>query len=99
MERFTEWFREHGAGRPGKDCYTQLALYEDSGLTPEEVSVLAKRDKPMKPVRVPVSNHGDETDGCPVCKCEFYSAHKFCPDCGQRIDWKRREKNDVGRDI
>lgn len=43
-DRYTEWCGEHGAGRPGKDCYTQLAKYEDSGLSPEEVMLLAKAD-------------------------------------------------------
>lgn len=37
MERFTEWIGGHGAGKPGKDCYTQLAKYEDTELTPEQV--------------------------------------------------------------
>lgn len=37
MERFTEWRDAHGAGKPGKDCYTQLAKYEDTGLTPEQI--------------------------------------------------------------
>lgn len=38
MERYTMWIDGHGAGLPGKDCYTQLARYEDIGLTPEEIS-------------------------------------------------------------
>ncbi len=42
MERMTEWRGGHGAGLPGKDCYTRLAEYEDSGLTPEECAAFAK---------------------------------------------------------
>lgn len=37
MGRFTEWHNGHGAGKHGKDCYTQLAKYEDTGLTPEQI--------------------------------------------------------------
>ena len=37
QQRFTEWYDGKGAGKPGKDCYTQLAKYEDLGLTPEEL--------------------------------------------------------------
>lgn len=37
MERFTEWKDGRGAGKPGKDCHTQLAKYEDTGLTPEQI--------------------------------------------------------------
>lgn len=56
-------------------------------MTPDEVLVLAKRDKPMKPIRVKTSINGDETDGCPICRYEYYSAYPFCPGCGQRMDW------------
>jgi len=37
MNRFTEWHNKKGAGLPGKDCFTKLAKYEDTGLEPEEI--------------------------------------------------------------
>ena len=44
-ERFTEWLDGKGAGKPGKDCYTQLAKYEDLGKTPEELhQILLDKD-------------------------------------------------------
>ena len=39
-----------------------------------------------KPIRVIVGGH-DSTDGCPVCKTEFYEKHNFCPKCGTALDW------------
>lgn len=36
-DRYTTWSDGHGCGLFGKDCYTQLAKYEDSGFTPEEL--------------------------------------------------------------
>lgn len=43
---------------------------------------------PAKPVRV--SN--DRTDGCPICKEEFYKKVNYCPKCGKKIDWTGKEK-------
>lgn len=45
MKRFTEWdtSHTHGSGLPGKDCYTRLAKYEDTGLTPEEIEQMKAR--------------------------------------------------------
>lgn len=40
----------------------------------------------VKPIRVKVSPY-DETDGCSICKREFYEKFNFCPDCGVKIDW------------
>lgn len=40
-DRYTSWSSNgHGSGRPNKDCYTQLAKYEDTGFTPEELQTL-----------------------------------------------------------
>ena len=40
-DRYTSWSSNgHGAGKPNKDCYTQLAKYEDTGFTPEELEKL-----------------------------------------------------------
>lgn len=37
LERYTEWRNGHGCGLPGKDCYTRLAEYEDTGLMPSQI--------------------------------------------------------------
>lgn len=42
---------------------------------------------PKKPIRVPVGKNGSSTDGCPVCKREFYEKFNCCPDCGTALDW------------
>lgn len=47
-----------------------------------------KNDIPSKAVRVKVGYNGSSTDGCPVCKEEFYEEVKFCPKCGKAIDWR-----------
>ena len=51
MERLTQWIDENTAiprvdlRRCGHErCTTQLARYEDTGLTPDEVKELAERD-------------------------------------------------------
>ena len=47
QKRFTEWYDGKGAGKPGKDCYTQLAKYEDLGLTPEELREVLRENEKM----------------------------------------------------
>lgn len=42
---------------------------------------------PEKPIRVKVGHNGGSTDGCPVCKKDFYDKVNFCPRCGKAIDW------------
>lgn len=42
---------------------------------------------PAKPIRVSVRHNGGSTDGCPVCKKEFYEKVNFCMRCGKGIDW------------
>lgn len=61
-------------------------------LIPESVWDMVKNfpeksicEKPIKVKPIRVSN--DRTDGCPICKREFYEKFKFCPDCGTRMDW------------
>ena len=46
------------------------------------------KDIALKPVRITVGKH-DSTDGCPVCRKEFYEKEKFCPRCGTPIDWTK----------
>lgn len=87
MERLTQWIDENRAiprvdlKRCGHErCTTQLARYEDTGLTPEEIRELAERDNPRKielNAGVPI---------CPVCGRKVVKCYVFCPDCGQRLE-------------
>ena len=47
QQRFTEWLGGKGSGKPGKDCYTQLAKYEDLGLSPEELREVLRENEAM----------------------------------------------------
>ena len=72
----------------------RLADYEDTGLTPEQIVSLKKRDTAKAP------SYQDENFGyfvgyfeCPNCGMAIYTSddlesHHFCLNCGQRIKWK-----------
>ncbi len=49
----------------------------------EMVSEALIKQVPAKPVWVA----NDRTDGCPICKEEFYKKVNYCPKCGRKIDW------------
>ena len=97
MERLTQWIDENRAiprvdlRRCGHErCTTQLARYEDTGLTPEQIMELKERDTAKAPIDT------DEDYGfftCPSCGEAIYASdnfesHKFCLNCGQRIKWR-----------
>ena len=96
MERLTQWIDENraiprvGPRRYGHErCTTQLARYEDTGLTPPEILELKERDTAMEINEI----HVDEYY-CPACGAENNCDQgvvedNFCPRCGQRL--KRRE--------
>lgn len=70
-------------------CTTQLARYEDTGLTPPEIMELKERDEAMEINEI----HVDEYY-CPACGTENNCDQgvvedNFCPRCGRRL--KRRE--------
>lgn len=97
MKRLTQWIDEEKA-IPRVDlrncgyekCATQLARYEDTDLTPEQIMSLKKRDTAKAP------SDQDENFGyfeCPNCGMAIYvsddfESHRFCLNCGQRIKWK-----------
>ena len=102
MERLTQWIDENTAiprvdlRRCGHErCTTQLARYEDTGLTPEQIRELKERDT-AKAVDnrtiiqnfsgAPLTLMGD----CPSCGCENIKSCNtdFCPACGQRLKWE-----------
>ena len=72
------------------DCIERLGVYEDTGLTPEQIRELAEWDTAKAPIDV------DEDYGfftCPSCGEAIYASddfesHKFCLNCGQRIKWE-----------
>lgn len=89
MERLTQWIDENTAiprvdlRRCGHErCTTQLARYEDAGLTPEQIMELKERDTAKAPVPSPVG-----TDGmvCPSCGNKALPWDRFCGECGQRF--------------
>ena len=87
MEKLTQWIDENRAiprvdlKRCGHErCTTQLARYEDTGLTPDKIRELKERDKPCK-VEI---NAGAPT--CPVCGRRVVKCYDFCPDCGKRLE-------------
>ena len=97
MERLTQWIDENAAiprvdlRRCGHErCTTQLARYEDAGLTPEQIMELKERDTAKAPVDI-----DDDFDMyvCPNCDMAIGTigdkkSHKFCLNCGQRIQWE-----------
>lgn len=93
MERLTQWIDENTAiprvdlRRCGHErCTTQLARYEDTGLTPEQIMELKARDTGYF-AKTSIFDHESV-----VCKCgndiEKDSGFEFCPYCGQRIKWE-----------
>ena len=97
MERLTQWIDENRAiprvdlKRCGHErCTTQLARYEDTGLTPEEIMELVERDTEKAPTDI-----DDEFDMyvCPSCNMAVGAMgdreeHHFCLNCGQRLRWE-----------
>ena len=91
MERLTQWIDEEKAiprvdlRKCGHErCTTQLARYEDTGLTPNEINALRERDTAKAP---------EEFDGywfkCPSCGNYAGGLRgNFCHVCGQRLKWE-----------
>lgn len=70
-------------------CVT-LGKYEDTGLTPQEIMELKERDTAKPPIDIE-DNYGFFV--CPSCGNSIYASddfesHKFCLNCGQRIQWR-----------
>lgn len=87
MERLTQWIDKDRAiprvdlKRCGHErCTTQLARYEDTNLTTEQIRELMERDTAKK-IEI---NAGIPT--CPVCGRRIVKCYDFCPDCGQRLE-------------
>ena len=69
----------------------RLADYEDTGLTPEQITSLKERDTEKPPIDIE-DNYGFFV--CPSCGNSIYASddfesHKFCLNCGQRLKWEK----------
>lgn len=68
----------------------ELARYEKTGLIPGQIRELKERDTAKAPTEV-----SDEYGyfECPSCGMAIYASdnfesHKFCLNCGQRLEWE-----------
>ena len=96
MERLTQWIDKEKA-IPRVDlrncgyekCATQLARYEDTDLTPEQITRMKERDTAKVP-DITGENYtiGCEIGTCPKCDAILMSYMGFCYECGQRLDWE-----------
>lgn len=100
MECLTQWIEGEDKAIPRIDlrncgherCTTQLARYENTDLTPEQIIELKERNTAKAPMY-----EGDGcSDGmivydiwiCPNCGTKYevdYDDYNFCPNCGQKI--------------
>lgn len=99
MEKLTQWIDENTAilrvdlRRCGYErCTTQLARYEDTGLTPEQIRELREKNTPKEAIYEGDGYSNEEmvydTWICPNCGAKYevdYDDYDFCPDCGQMI--------------
>lgn len=88
MERLTQWIDENRAiprvdlRRCGHErCMTQLARYEDTGLTPEEIIQMKEKNTEKAPIHAP-TGYGKI---CSVCLNMVQPWQKYCGECGQRL--------------
>lgn len=70
--------------------YWALKKYEDTGLTPDQIRELKERDTEKAPIDIE-DNYGFFV--CPSCGNSIYASddfesHKFCLNCGQRLNWE-----------
>lgn len=73
-----------------KNRLEELRPYEDTGLTPEQIRELKERDTAKAPREI-CDEYG--YFACPSCGNSIYASddfesHKFCLNCGQRIQWR-----------
>ena len=105
MERLTQWIDE-GKAIPRVDlrrcgherCTTQLAKYEDTGLTPDEINALRERDTAKAPekfindseTKIGAIRFGKGTKiyRCPECGRMLVYQDHYCRNCGQRLKWE-----------
>ena len=76
--------------RDVRERLEKLKPYEDTGLTPQEITELKERNTAKAPVDI-----DEEFDMyvCPSCNMAIGAMgdreeHKFCLNCGQRLKWR-----------
>lgn len=94
MERITEsGYKYHSCDFMEDGIYewaNRLSEYEDTGLTPQEITELKERNTAKAPVDI-----DEEFDMyvCPSCNMAIGAMgdreeHNFCLNCGQRLKWE-----------
>lgn len=63
----------------------QLKVYEDTGLTPQEIMKLKERDTEKTPVEITAHPSYIKHFVCPRCNSGVHYMFRFCPVCGQRL--------------
>ena len=96
MERLTErytttdnenevWVHSHDYIGASK----RLAEYEDTGLTPSEITELKERDTAKAAIITGYNQAiGCKVGECPKCGTMARDYMNFCNDCGQRLKWE-----------
>ena len=96
MKRRTQpGYEYHSCDFMDDEVYIDMNLlrdYEDTGLTPEQITELKERDT-AKPPMYEGDGYSDEemvydTWVCPNCGTKYevdYDDYDFCPDCGQGL--------------
>ena len=57
----------------------------------EKAKKYERKETPCKPVKT-YPPFGDSFD-CGVCKKRVIKYYKYCPECGQKLDWKNENKS------
>lgn len=76
-----------------KKALIELKRYEDTGLTPQEIMELKKRDTEKEPEEIQDA-FGDTRLICPNCRnsvINYFNRSRpprFCMICGQRLQWE-----------
>lgn len=76
-----------------REVLERLYAYEDTGLTPEQIQELAKRDTAQSPEEFQDA-FGDTRLICPNCRnsvINYFNRSRppqFCMICGQRLEWE-----------
>lgn len=81
-ENIKEFEIEDGFMVCGGNAIFRLSAYEDTGLTPEQIRELKKRDTGVKPM------FSDGWDMCGNCGEHLMPDDNFCSECGQKIKWE-----------
>ena len=75
---------------PIQEAFARLRQYEDTGLIPQDIMELKERDTAKPPIDI---EDNYRFFVCPSCGNSIYASddfesHKFCLNCGQRIQWR-----------